>query len=432
MNWSSVCSSFFSLCMIITGTVVEASDWPMWRYDSARSAASSDSLPDDLKQIWSLKFSQRKQTWDDPLNLDLMTFDRIFEPVVMQGRMFLAFNDRDKVVAYDIKTGEELWSFYADGPVRLAPVAWQDKVFFASDDGHLYCLNAADGKLVWRFRGGPNARQVLGNQRLVSAWPMRGGPVVRDGHLYVAASIWPFMGTFIYSLDAETGQVEWVNDESGSQYILQPHGAPSFAGIAPQGSLVATKDVLLVPGGRSVPAAMNRHTGKPLYFELAAGGKGTGGSFVAANEESWFVHTRLKGTREFSLETGIKTAFLPDEPVLAGDHIYAAIAKDETPLIHAFNSHTKESVWEIAADARGDLILAGDRLYAAGKPSEEPAEKRTPLTAIQLPTSNAQAAIRWTGSVPGHVERLIAANGTLIAVTLEGPDLRLQQQYHFL
>ena len=129
---------------------------------------------------------------------------------------------------------------------------------------------------------------------------MRGGPVVRDEKVYVAASIWPFMGTFIYALDAETGRVEWVNDETGAQYIQQPHSAPSFAGIAPQGALVATADVLLVPGGRSVPAAFDRHTGKQLYFELNAGGKGTGGSFVAANEESWFVHTRVKGTREFS------------------------------------------------------------------------------------------------------------------------------------
>ena len=420
MNRITYCGGYFCVGVLVLGMVAEAADWPMWRYDSARSAASTESLPDGLKLIWSRSFSPRKQTWDDPLNLDLMTFDRVFEPVVMQGRLFLAFNDRDKVVANDIASGDELWRFYADGPVRLAPVAWQDKVFFASDDGHLYCLNAADGKLLWRFRGGPNGRQILGNQRLISMWPMRGGPVVRDGHVYVTASIWPFMGTFIYSLDAETGQVEWVNDESGAQYILQPHSAPSFAGIAPQGALVATKDVLLIPGGRSVPAAFNRHTGKPLYFELAAGGKGSGGSFVAANEESWFVHTRLKGTREFSLDTGVKTAFLPNEPVLAGDRIYSAITKDESTVIRAFDTHSKEALWEIAADGRGDLILAGDRLYAAGKPAEDQSEKQTTLTAIQLPSSEAQAAIKWTAKVPGQVERLVAANGTLIAVTLEG------------
>src|SRR5690606_18259735 len=135
----------------------------------------------------------------------------------------------------------------------------------------------------------------------------------RDGHVYFAASIWPFMGTFLYALDAQSGAVEWVNDSTGAQFIKQPHSAPSFAGVAPQGALVATQDLLVVPGGRSVPAVFDRDDGSLKYFEINAGGKGTGGSFVAANDESFFVHTRLKGTREFDLETGVKTAFMPNE-----------------------------------------------------------------------------------------------------------------------
>lgn len=344
---SSFCSLSACVCLMITGHWGEASDWPMWRFDASRSAASSEQLPPELTLQWTREFSPRKQAWDDALNLDLMTYDRIFEPVVMNGRLFLGFNDRDKLAAYDVKTGAELWSYFAAGPVRMPPVAWEGRVFFGSDDGFLYCLDAADGTLIWKFRGGPGSRQILGNQRLISAWPLRGGPVVRDNKVYIAASIWPFMGTFIYALDAGTGRVEWVNDETGAQYIKQPHSAPSFAGVAPQGALVATADILLVPGGRSVPAAFDRHTGKQLYFELNAGGKGTGGSFVAANEESWFVHTRLKGTREFSLETGIKTAFMPNEPVLAGNRIYSA---NEKAMIQAHDSTTKELIWEVAAN----------------------------------------------------------------------------------
>ena len=69
-----------------------------------------------------------------------------------------------------------------------------------------------------------------------------------------------------------------VNDSTGSQYIKQPHSAPSFAGVAPQGALVATATELIVPGGRSVPAVFNRSDGELRYFEINAGGKGTGGS----------------------------------------------------------------------------------------------------------------------------------------------------------
>ncbi|QDT53356.1 Alcohol dehydrogenase [cytochrome c] precursor [Caulifigura coniformis] len=403
--------------VLLTASAGSAEDWPQWRNDALRSAASSEKLAADLRLEWTREFRPRKQAWDDPLNLDLMTYDKLLEPVIAGGRMFLGFNDRDKVVAYDVKTGRELWTFFTEGPVRLPPACWNDRVFAASDDGYLYCLDAADGSLVWKFRGGPNGRQILGNQRMISAWPMRGGPVVRDGKVYCAASIWPFMGTFIYSLDAATGDIVWVNDETGAQYIKQPHSAPSFAGVGPQGALVATENTLLVPGGRSVPAAFDRHTGKFQYFELNAGGKGTGGSFLAANEQSWFVHTRLRGTREFSLDKGVKTAFQPNEPVLAGDTIYSAEFEMDAATIRAYAAGDKKVIWELAADGRGELILAGDHLYAAGIPSSA---GESALVAIRLPSGTEGAVIDWTTSVKGLVERLIAGNGKLMAVTLEG------------
>ena len=35
--------------------------------------------------------------------------------------------------------------------------------------------------LQWRFAAVPSAQKVMGNRRVISAWPARGGPVVRDG-----------------------------------------------------------------------------------------------------------------------------------------------------------------------------------------------------------------------------------------------------------
>jgi outer membrane protein assembly factor BamB len=51
----------------------------------------------------------------------------------------------------------------------------------------------------------PSERKLLGNGRLISTWPVRGGPVVADGRVYFAAGVWPFEGVFVYALDAETG-----------------------------------------------------------------------------------------------------------------------------------------------------------------------------------------------------------------------------------
>lgn len=396
------------LALLLTGPAL-AADWPMWRFDAQRSAASPEVLPAQLHLQWTRKYAPRVQVWDDPLNHDLMPYDRIFEPVVLGERVFLSFNDADKVVALDLRTGKELWAFYTDGPVRFAPVAWQDKVLFTSDDGLLYCVNAGDGQLLWKFRGGPSERKVLGNQRVISAWPARGGPVVRDGRVYFAASIWPFMGTFIYSLEATTGRVLWVNDSTGSQFIKQPHSAPSFAGVAPQGALAATRDVLLVPGGRSVPAAFDRHTGAFLHFQISTVGKGNGGSFVAASDTEYFVHTRQRGVRNYELKSGKSGKFTGNEPVLDGPVVYSYVTNKSGSVLQAGTG--TNVTWQFKADASGDLIKAGRQLYAAGTNA---------VRAIELPSGLRGARVSWSHPLPGGTQRLLAANGMLLAVTLDG------------
>ncbi|KKL63475.1 hypothetical protein LCGC14_2174730, partial [marine sediment metagenome] len=83
-------------------------------------------------------------------------------------RIALTTNDGLTYTTHDTETGKRRWRFYTDGPVRLAPVADGGKVYFASDDGHLYCVSAADGKLVWRFAAMPTDRRVVGNDRVIS------------------------------------------------------------------------------------------------------------------------------------------------------------------------------------------------------------------------------------------------------------------------
>src|SRR5205085_5429614 len=98
-------------------------------------------------------------------------FDAAYEPVVL-GKLLLVGSSRtDSVTALDTATGAEKWRYYAEGPVRFAPAAWEGRVYFACDDGHLYCLDAGTGRMLWKFRGGPSDRRVLGNGRLISTWP---------------------------------------------------------------------------------------------------------------------------------------------------------------------------------------------------------------------------------------------------------------------
>ncbi|MBC8181486.1 PQQ-binding-like beta-propeller repeat protein [candidate division KSB1 bacterium] len=398
---------FIAIIVFNLVSIVQATDWPMWRYDAGRTANSPEELAEDLFLLWTQEYSPREPVWDDPLNQDLMQYDRIFEPIVLGDYMFIGFNDRDKVIAIDINTGKQKWTYYTEGPVRLPLVGWNNKIYFTSDDGYLYCLSAKKGELLWKFRGGPSNRKLLGNKRLISMWPARGGAVVKNGIVYFAASIWPWMGTFIYALDAETGKLIWRNEDTNADYILQPHNYTAFAGVAPQGAFVATEDRLLIPGGRSVPACFDRKTGELLYYHLAAGGK-TGGAFVCANEKVFFNHHRDRVVHLYGLENGKQIyRALGEYPVLTDEYYYFS---DEA--IRATSVNKPDSIiWEFEIDASGDLIKTGSVLYAAGM---------NHITALKLSKNGGIPKVTWRKNIDGNVERLLAANGKLFAVTFDG------------
>ncbi|MFN5052686.1 MAG: PQQ-binding-like beta-propeller repeat protein, partial [Planctomyces sp.] len=223
----------------------------------------------------------------------------------------------------------------------------------------------------------------------------------------------------IAAVEVSTGRLLWINDSTGSTWIKQPHSAPSFAGVAPQGALVVAGDSLIVPGGRSVPAVFNRSTGALSYFELNAGGKGVGGSFVIADDKSFFVHTRQRGVREFELSTGTKQFLQCNEPVLYNGLLLTAADSGGKPVVKV-HAADRRVLWEAPLDGSGDLILSGGTLYAAGASGIQcltlPAEPQNvaadnpPLTRTLIPPP----AIR------GNIQRLLAADQRLFAVTAEG------------
>jgi len=183
--------------------------------------------------------------------------------------LFFGSSADNKVHALDAHTGKRLWEFATGGPIRFAPACWQDRVIVASDDGFVYCLAAHDGALRWSRRAGPRHDMVLGNGRLISRWPVRGGPTVRDDCVYFGAGIWPSEQVFVYAVDPATGQVRWCNDRTGDLLMAQPHPtATARSGVACQGYLAAGSTDVIVPTGRGVPAVFDRETGKLKYFQL--------------------------------------------------------------------------------------------------------------------------------------------------------------------
>jgi outer membrane protein assembly factor BamB len=395
-------------------------DWPMWRYDASRSGASPVSLPLDLRLQWVRQLPTPAPAWREEQYK--LQFDRSYEPVVMGRQIFVPSMASDKVEAYDTETGRLNWQFFCDGPIRFAPIAWHGRVYFASDDGCLYCLAARNGTLLWKSRLAPSARKILGNGRLISAWPARGGPVLHDGRIYCSASIWPFMGVFIYALDAVTGRVIWENSGTGSIYIPQQHNSPAFAGVAPQGYLATDGNKLLVTS-RTTPACFDCETGELLYYPLSdrSYGKHVGG-YGASIWKDWYFNNAVGYRLSDGLALGPVSADVVDGDMVigfgeAGEIVGSMLAEEQTvdPKDKKTKVHlSARPVWKLRPEPTLDRIhiQAGSRLYGSSRDGL--------IAAIELPEGDKQARMVWRGKVQGRVWSMLAGDGKLFVITQEG------------
>jgi outer membrane protein assembly factor BamB len=427
-----------ALLAVLLAGPVRGADWPMLRGDGSRSGVTRQELPGKLTLQWMREYPPLVPAWPDQPK---MPFDAAYEPVVLGKLLLVGSYHQDGITALDVASGAEVWKFYTDGPVRLAPAGWEDRVFVGSDDGHLYCLEAASGKLLWKYRGGPSDRRILGNGRLISTWPVRGGPAVADGIVYFAAGIWPFMGIFLHAVDARTGAVVWTNDGDGSTFMKQPHNADAFAGVAPQGCLAVIGDRLLVPSGRSVPACYDRKTGKLLHYLLAENSKRGGGTEVAAGGKVY-----CNGGAAFDLATG-KFLGAVGQPVVLTDKVLYGCSSSkvtaydlETAAVKMVETRDKKgqlvkvAKWSIntlgVAEVGGltALIQAGSRLFAG-------TEDR--VVAFDLPLTGEKQTGVWEGTITGKPTTLLAAADRLFVVTKEGRIFcfgasPVQAEHHFL
>jgi len=436
-------------------------DWPAWRGDAARSGACAERLPAELHLRWVRGLASPRPAWPNESRLH---FDAAHEPVILGKTLLLASAKDSTLTAFRTDTGERVWTFCADGPVRVAPVAWDGRVCFGCDDGYLYCVSAAEGKLLWKVRGAPESRphrRHLGNGRLVSYWPVRGGPVLADGTIYFGAGVWPTLGVYVVAVEAQTGKLLWRNSEA--QFIEKvrvDHNELFDTGLSPQGHLAVAGNLLIVPNGRSMPAVMDRRTGKVLRYLQ---GYRHGHCRVVAADKVAFVGPdgaidlatgRELGSRwaelgkeaparfdikKFSFfespifpykkQPGISAWSAVDKGVVYGSQrgtLYAydlerpKVGEYETKLYGQINARPRQwdlpELWTLSAgQAKGRsipelVIKAGDRLYG---------QVGSSLVGVDLPAKDDKPRVVWQHDLKAPSLSLAAADGKLFATTAD-------------
>ena len=438
-NNTAGCSFLCIILFLLVSTVpdLRASDWPMYRGDAARSGYTSDHLPARLKINWIRKAGTGPQpAWSG--RDTRMPFDLAFQPVVSNGLVFFGSSSDCTVYALDTRDGRESWKYVTDGPVRFAPALWQGRLFVISDDGYLYCLAADDGKLLWKKRGGPNREMILGNDRLISRWPARGGPVIKDGIVYFGAGIWPSEGIYLYAIDASAGETLWVNDSSGALVLEQPHGGNrARSGVSIQGYLAIAGNSLVVPTGRATPAVFDRESGQFRYFHLMKLGAGWGnrkgaGPFVTfVDEDLYAVEDDIfQASDGRFLARGLpasSTAVLPDMLVFTRGNEIRAINKSslwveerEDPNARPLRKLSLDGIaWSIAcSDPVGASVV---RASASNEASDWPA-----VTQVTNPPLVVAGRTIVAGTLNSKIVTANTESRAVVTTTeLDGPALGL-------
>lgn len=389
---------------------VFAEDWPTYMHDNARSGVTTESLVlNELDESWVYVPPVPPQVaWDGGAPWDAYRsssnasvceltpqrdFDFVFFVTVVGDLLYFGSSVTDSVHCLDVKSGQQKWFFTTNGPVRYPPSYYDGKLYFGSDDGYAYCINAQNGSFIWKYSPTGDTRLIGNNGSLIPMWPIRTGTVVTDGRVYFAASLVNWQTSYLCSVNAVTG-----SDSGTGLYSVS-------GGITPMGAIMASATKLYLLQGRLYPYVFNRADGSVLG---TFGSWGQGGCYALLTSDSRFVrgHAKVNAAgyelAEHNADTRDYIATHPNGRRLVVSETTAYLLKETS--LSAINRSNGSAIWSVPCDCPHALILAGGVLFAGG-------------TNEVAAYSTANGDELWSRVVNGRARGLAAASGHLYVST---------------
>ena len=141
------------------------------------------------------------------------TGNRIISSPVIDDKKIYFGSDDGNVYAVDAQNGRQIWQHSTRGPVRSTPAIVSGVLYVGSYDGSFYALDAETGALKWKFAtGGERRFEAKGlhgmqpkHQTIADPFDSYlSSPVVVDGGVYFGSG-----DSNLYAIDAATGDLRW-------------------------------------------------------------------------------------------------------------------------------------------------------------------------------------------------------------------------------
>jgi len=424
--------------------------WPTYRHDPSRSGATNCVVPHDAGVLWEVNVG-----------------GRLTQPVVSDGRLFVASADEHTVHCLDQEDGGRLWTFTAGGRIDSPPTLHRGLVLFGCRDGWVYCLQASDGVLAWRFRAAPSERRIAAFGQLESPWGVHGSVLVVGDTVYFAAGRSSFLdgGIFLYGLNPLSGKIRYqahldgpwpdIHDDTGQPFHMEGAKTDVLVSDGRHLFMFHNKFDLELNQLKTVPrgAGGDRVTG--LHLTATSGllddtwhdrfywfhnDLWPGSHFATRGPKSGqilvFDDKTTYGQRAFSVRERLSPKFTPERDgyLLFADH------GDTEALLPAGRSNRGTEYkpadgpkWSAHVPIRADaMVLTQNALFLAGPPDVVP--EKDPYAALE----GRMGAVLWAVSAedgaklaqqrldsPPVFDGMIATTGKLYVSTVDGTLLCL-------
>ncbi|MEW6196743.1 MAG: PQQ-binding-like beta-propeller repeat protein [Bacteroidota bacterium] len=185
-----------------------------WDYDTFGTLISSPAVADRMialptvqGEIITLSAISGEQIQSIGFEENITTGLTVFEytgnkllmiPKLTKSKNALVFGTASgKIYCYDLETLQEYWvNANAQGMIKSPPVVIENKILFSSYDGFLYCIDARNGLLIWRWK------EKAGTD-------FSDSQILTDGkHVYAVS-----YDNTVYSIDLLLGKLTWKNDD---------------------------------------------------------------------------------------------------------------------------------------------------------------------------------------------------------------------------
>ena len=169
----------------------------MFRGDAAHRGATTEAAPREFHRVkWTFTTGARV----------------VSSPVWRDGTLFFGSDDGN-VYAVDAASGRQRWMARTGGPVSSTPALDGERLFALSYDGRLYALDVRTGEVLWKFATEGErrfeARGLHGMQPRAQTFAdmydvYLSSPLVVGGKVYFGSG-----DGHVYAVDAATGELAW-------------------------------------------------------------------------------------------------------------------------------------------------------------------------------------------------------------------------------